>query len=261
MIFHVDKESMLELLKENKRIDGRKFDEFRNIKINIGAVPKAEGSAEVFLGKTHVIAGVKMDIGSPFSDRPDEGVLMTNAEFAPLASPDFESGPPGPDSIEMARVVDRAIRESETIDTKSLCIKSGEKVWMIFVDIYIIDYDGNLIDASSIAALAALKNAKFPKLIEEGDDYKIDYEIKTDPLVLKKKPLCVTFGKIGNYIVADPSALEEEVMDARLTVGSTESELCSMQKGGENGGFTPDEIKEIVKKAKELGDELRKLIN
>ena len=251
---------MIELLKNNKRIDERGLYDYRKIKINKNVVPKAEGSAEVFLGNTHVIAGVKMDLGTPFPDRPDEGVLITNAEFVPLASPDFEPGSPKPDSIEMARVVDRAIRESKAIDTKSLCIEPGKKVWTIFVDIYVIDYDGNLIDASSIAALEALLNSKFPKITKEGEEYKIDYETKTNSLTLSKKPLCVTFGKIGNYIIVDPTALEEENMDARLTVGSTENELCSMQKGGVNGGFTPDEIKEIVKKAHEIGNNLRKLL-
>ena len=156
MIFHVSRESMIELLKNNKRIDERGLYDYRKIKINKNVVPKAEGSAEVFLGNTHVIAGVKMDLGTPFPDRPDEGVLITNAEFVPLASPDFEPGSPKPDSIEMARVVDRAIRESKAIDTKSLCIEPGKKVWTIFVDIYVIDYDGNLIGINSAKIRAYL---------------------------------------------------------------------------------------------------------
>ncbi len=260
-MFHIDKDTMIEILNSGKRVDKRGFYEYRKIEIKDNVIPKAEGSAEVKLGNTHVIVGVKMDIGEPFPDTPDEGVLMTNAEFVPLASSDFEPGPPNPESIEVARVVDRAIRESEAIDTKTLCIEEGKKVWMVFVDIYVIDYDGNLIDASSIAALKALMNARFPKLEKNGDEYKVNYDEKTEPLKLNKKPICVTFGKIGKHIIVDTNALEENVMDARLTVGTMEDGLCSMQKGGKNGGgFTPDEVKEIVKKAQELGNEIRKLL-
>ncbi len=259
-MFHIDRETMIEIMDNNKRIDKRGFFEYRKIQINKNIIPKAEGSAEVILGNTRVIAGVKMDIGEPFPDTPDEGVLMTNAEFVPLASSEFEPGPPNENAIEVARVVDRAIRESGAIDTKSLCIEPGKKVWLVFVDIYVLDYDGNIIDAASLAALEALLNARFPKLIKEGDDYKVDYETKTEPLKLTKKPLCVTFGKVGNHIFADPSLIEENVMDARLTVGTMEDGLCSMQKGGPNGGFTPEEVEEIVKKAQELGQKLRELL-
>ncbi len=259
-MFHIDKDTMVEILNKGKRVDKRGFYEYRKIEIKKNVIPKAEGSAEVKIGNTNIIVGVKMDIGEPFSDTPDEGVLMTNAEFVPLASSDFEPGPPNPESVELARVVDRAIRESEAIDTKSLCIEAGKKVWLVFVDIYVMNYDGNLIDAASIGAIEALLNARFPKLEKDGDDYKVVYDEKAEPLKLNKKPLCVTFGKIGNHIVVDTNALEETVMDARLTVGTMEGGFCSMQKGGNNGGFTPDEIKEIVKKAQELGDELRKLL-
>src|SRR4030042_469517 len=96
----------LELIQKGKRIDGRKFDEFRNIEIKENVAKKAEGSASVKIGKTHVIVGVKLELGKPFADRPNEGVLIVNAEFSPLSSPDFEPGPPSEDAIEVARVVD-----------------------------------------------------------------------------------------------------------------------------------------------------------
>ena len=77
-------------------------------------------------------------------------------ELIPLASPDFESGPPREKAIELARVVDRGIRESETIDMAKLCITPEEKVWIVFIDVHVLDYDGNLFDACSLAASAAL---------------------------------------------------------------------------------------------------------
>ena len=82
----------LELLQKGTRIDGRKFDEFRQIDLKTGIIKTAEGSARIRVGETEIIAGVKINTGTPFPDTPDEGIMMVSAEFTPLASPDFEAG-------------------------------------------------------------------------------------------------------------------------------------------------------------------------
>ena len=125
----------------NKRLDGRGLTDYRPIQIETGIIEKAEGSARVRLGKTEVMVGIKIDIGEPYSDRPNEGVLTTSAEFVPLASPEFEAGPPGEDSVELARVVDRGIRESKAIDLEKLCVIPGKKVFIVFIDIYVLNHD------------------------------------------------------------------------------------------------------------------------
>lgn len=254
--------SIIRRMAENKkRIDHREFNKYRDITIEKNVITSAEGSARVRIGNTEVVAGVKIGTGEPFSDRPNEGVMMVNAEFVPLASEDFESGPPGEDSIETSRVVDRAIRESKIIDLEKLCITPGEKVWMVFIDIDVLDDDGNLIDASSLAAIAALSEAKLPKLDEDG---KVIYGEKTDqPLPLKGKALSTTVVKIGDTLLVDPTQLEEDAMDARLTVGTFRDEegtkLCSMQKGG-SSSFSLEEIEKIIQIAVEKGDELREKV-
>jgi exosome complex component RRP42 len=124
----IKKEYLVNLAENGKRADGRKFDDFRNISIETGVISKAEGSARVKIGNTQVISGIKMDIGEPYSDSPESGVMTTAAELIPLASPDFEAGPPRENAIELARVVDRGIRESELIEVDKLCIEPGEKV-------------------------------------------------------------------------------------------------------------------------------------
>jgi len=261
----IDKDLIKNIVSNGKRLDNREFNQYRDIIIETNIIPQAEGSARVKLGDTEVIAGVKLDIGEPFPDTGDEGMLMVGAEFVPLASEEFEPGPPNESSIELARVVDRAIRESKCIDLKKLCIKENEKVWCIFVDIDVLDHDGNLIDAATLAATAALLNTKMLKLEKDGENYKVNYEQKTDePLPMTKKPVNTTFVKIGDAILADPSVQEEDAMDARLTVGTFEengeTKFCSMQKGG-NDGFTLEEIEKILDLAEEKGKELRKLLN
>ncbi len=253
----IDSELVREIVQKNKRLDGRGFEDYRNIAIETGFITSAEGSARVRIGDTEVVAGVKMGTGEPYPDSQEEGVLMVGAELLPLAHPDFESGPPGEKAIEIARVVDRAIRESKCIDFAKLCITPKEKVWMVFVDIDVLDNDGNLIDAAGIAAMAALMNARIPELDADGN---IIAGTKTEKLPISGTALSTTFVKINGNILVDPGIAEEEAMEARLTVGTldkgVETYLCSMQKGGP-GGLTAEEIEKIISLAIKKGDELR----
>ncbi|HLD48775.1 MAG TPA: exosome complex protein Rrp42 [archaeon] len=244
---------------DEKRIDGRSPDEYREITIEPDFVTSAEGSCRVKIGNTEVLVGVKIDVAEPFADTPNEGVLMVSSEFVPLASSDFESGPPGEESIEVSRVVDRTIRESKAIDFEKLCIVPGEKVWMVCVDIDVLDYDGNLIDASSLAATIALMNARLPDL---NDEKKSIYGKKgKNKLPMSGMPLATTFAKISGKIFSDPIKIEERSLDAVLTVGTAVKDgktmLCAMQKGG-TGGFSLEEIEQIFDMAIKKGDVLRK---
>lgn len=251
-------EYALELIEKGRRIDGRKLDEFRKIEIEENIVEKAEGSASVKLGETHVIAGIKLELGEPFPDTPDEGMLIVNAEFSPLASPDFEAGPPGEDAIELARIVDRGIRESKCIKLNELVIKTGEKVWCVFIDIHIINHQGNLLNASALASLVALMNTKIPKL-EDGKIIRKEYERK---LPLAHYPINVTVCKVGERYFFDPVLEEENIIDAKLSVTVREDDkICAMQKQGNKGiGF--EEILKMVdlaiKKSREIRGELIK---
>ena len=215
----ITKESIINLAVNDKREDGRELDEYRDISIETDVISKAEGSARVKIGDTQVIVGIKPQIGAPFPDTPDLGVLMTNCEMLPMADPTFEPGPPSEDSIELARVVDRGIRESELVDLDKLCVEEGKHVWMLFIDLHIIDNCGNLFDACELAVMAALKSTKLPSASIADD---INNEVA----------MC-TFVKIGDKLILDPTLNEEKVANARLNVGVTkDGNICAMQKGG-----------------------------
>ncbi len=252
--------AVLDMAADGERMDGRAIDESRAVNIQTGVIKNADGSALVSLGNTKVIAGVKLGLGSPFPDRPDEGALSTGAELSPLASSEFESGPPSAEAVEVARVTDRIIRESETLDLKKLCITPGEKVWSVFMDIYTLDMDGNLFDASSLGCMAALLTASMPKLEHEGDKYNVIYEERAGPLPLTCRPVGVTHAKLGNTIVVDPTDLEEKIMGSRMTFGlKDDSAICAIQKG--NVGFLTDgEIDSIVERSFAKAKVLRELL-
>lgn len=252
MLSGIEKDYICNLAADGKRMDGRGFDEFREISIEKGVAKNAEGSALVKLGDTSVMVGIKMATGEPYPDTPDSGVLTTAAELRPAASPDFRSGPPSPIAVELARVVDRGIRESKTVDFKKLCVTEKEKVWVLYLDIHVLDYDGNLFDASEIGALSALSDTAVPaSRFELGEDYKLSIE---------HKPVSCTFVKIGNAVMLDPGLDEETVADARLTVSTDENgDIRAMQKGL-NGSFTLEEVKSVIKTSKKQGEKIRGLI-
>lgn len=259
IVMNVKKKRITELVANGKRTDGRGPTEYRELQVEAGVIEKAEGSARVRLGNTEIMVGVKIGTGKPFPDTPDTGVLTVNAELVPLASPQFEPGPPGEDAVELARVVDRGIRESKAIDLEKLCVESGKLVFVVFVDVYVLNHDGNLIDASAMAALAALVNAKmFKYTVEEGEIIK---KPGYNPLPIINHPIAVTFAKIGNKLILDTELDEEQVMDARLTVTmNKDGHICAIQKGGGSGYFTKEEILEATKIAVEKTAELRKLV-
>jgi exosome complex component RRP42 len=249
VVADLKRDHIAKLLEKGTRTDGRKFEEMRPLNVETNFVGSAEGSARVQLGKTQVVVGVKLIMGEPFSDTPNSGVLTTNAELIPMASDTFESGPPDQESIEVARVVDRGIREGHAVDLEKLCVEPGKEVWIMFVDIHVLDYDGNLFDAANIGANAAFKTAVVPaKRAGKGEDY---------PLPVKHQPISVTAVKIGGKLLIDPTHDEERVADARLTVATLETgNLCAMQKGLD-GAFTLDEVFKVVDLSRKLGEDIR----
>jgi len=245
-----------DFLLNGKRMDRRKLDEFREVEIKQGLIDKAEGSAQVSFGNTKIIAGVKINLGTPFPDTPDEGMLIVNAEFTPLASPEFETGPPSEDATELARVVDRGIRESKCIDLKKLCITAREQVLCVFVDIHIINHAGNLIDCAFLASLAALMNTKIPKV---KDDQIVRDKFEKDLPVLYK-PIEVTVCKVADKFVLDPVFEEEAAIESKLTVCvRDDGKICALQKQGSKE-LTMEDIKKMIEIAIDKSKELRKLV-
>ena len=252
VIAEIKKDHIQQLLKTGKRTDGRGLTDLRKISVATGTIESADGSARVRYGNTEVIVGVKIVPGTPFPDTPNKGVLTTGAELIPMAHPMFESGPPSEEAIELARVVDRGVRESGMVDVDALCIVEGESVWMCFIDIYALNYDGNLFDAASLATVCALRTAVVP-----GEQYGKGNNV---PLPVTCTPISVTAAKIGNDLILDPNFDEEQIASARLTITTDDGgNFRAMQKGG-MGSITPDELTRCLDNAVAKGKEIRKII-
>ena len=229
-----------ELLESGKRLESRGINEFRQIAIKCDTLGNAEGSTQVDIGNTKVLAGVKMVVEEPHSDTPDEGNFIVSAELLPIASAGYDVGPPSPSAIELARVIDRGIRAGNCIDLKSLSIDK-ERVWSVYVDLYVLNYDGNLFDAGTLAVMSALSRAKIPKF----ENKEIVHTEDDKPLKIQNTVVSTTFCKLGSKIILDPNGAEESAMSTRLTIATDGSCVRALQKGL-GGSFSVDEINNLV---------------
>lgn len=250
------KNKVYDLLKLGKRIDEREPLEFRKISISTNVVDKADGSSLVSVGKTKILTGIKVEVGSPYPDRPNEGVFTVNAELLPLASKTFEPGPPDERAIELSRIVDRVIRESKAIEVEKLSIIDGQKVYMLYIDCYVLDYDGNYFDASVLSAVAALSSMTLPiyQVVNGRVELVHGQRMK---LPMKTLPVSVTMGLIRDKIVVDPLPAEEEVADTLVTIGYDSQGVVSAVQKSSPGLLPVTMFREMVKIGMMKSEELR----
>ncbi|MEM1892116.1 MAG: exosome complex protein Rrp42 [Sulfolobales archaeon] len=249
--------TIVSMLKKGIRSSGRGLMDYRQVEIASGYVRNADGSALVRLGNTVVVAGVKLEIGSPYPDTPNEGALVVNAEFMPTASPTFEPGPPDENAIELARIIDRSLRELKVMDMSKLAIIPGKRVWVVYIDIYVLDHDGNLVDASSIATLGALMNTSLPRVeVDETGNIKVDRSTRLSPLPINNKVVTVTVAKADNVLFVDPDLDEESVAETKLIIAvSDDRRIAGLQKSG-IGGLTESEIMQAIDIALKTGSSI-----
>ena len=247
------------MLEKGQRFDGRSLDEQRSLSIETGVIPKADGSARVRLGDTEVVTGIKVQPDKPFPDMGDKGIFICTAEILPLAHPDAEPGPPGEDVIELARVVDRGIRESGMVDLSQLVLEKNKSVIGIFADNSVTDHDGNLFDACSYSSTAAILSCKIPKW-EMTDDIPTLVEGQHSDPPITTIPVAVTMARIGDHILVDPNADEWACMDARITITTnSDGNICALQKGGQEG-FSPEQLIKCSEIAISVGAKIREKI-
>ncbi|XP_061535722.1 exosome complex component RRP45 [Phycodurus eques] len=229
-----ERDFLLQAIQEKKRLDGRQTYDYRKIKVMFGT---DFGCCFVELGKTRVMAQVSCELVAPKENRPNEGLMFFNIELSPMASPAFEQGRQSELSVKLNRQLERCLRNSKCIDTESLCVVSGEKVWQIRVDVHMLNHDGNLMDAASIAAIAALCHFRRPDVGIQGDEVTVYSPEERDPIPLSiyHMPISVSFAffQQGTYLLVDPCEREERVMDGLLMIAmNRHREICSIQSSG-----------------------------
>ena len=139
---------------------------------------------------------------------------------------------------------------------EKLCIKEGEKVWSVSIDIVILNHDGNLIDAATLGAMTSLLNAKMPK-VEYDKILRENYE---KDLPLNAKTLNVSISKVNGKFLVDTTKEEENVIESKTVVGvRDDGKVVSIQKIGP-GFLNESEIYEIIDMAIRKSKDLFKLL-
>ncbi|NWW87805.1 EXOS9 protein, partial [Rhynochetos jubatus] len=225
---------LLRAIEERKRLDGRQCYDYRNVRISFGV---DYGCCVVELGKTRVLAQVSCELVPPKANRPTEGILFFNLELSPMAAPGFEPGRQPELLVTLNRLIERCLRNSKCVDTESLCVVAGEKVWQIRLDLHLLNHDGNIIDAASIAGIVALCHFRRPDVSVQGEEVTVYTPEERDPVPLSihHMPICVSFAffQQGNYLLVDPSEREEQVMDGLLVIAMNKhQEICTIQSSG-----------------------------
>ncbi|KAG4378084.1 hypothetical protein GLYMA_18G267600v4 [Glycine max] len=164
----------------------------------------------------------------------------------PICSPIVRPGRPAEASPMVSKQLSNTISSSRMTDLKELSLVSGKAAWMAYLDIYCLDADGALFDAALLSAIAALSHLQIPS-IAMNDDGKIVLVSDEDgqkraqepvnkekrKLTLRSIPFSLTCILHKNYILADPTAEEESIMETHVTVVlDTSGQLISLYKPG-----------------------------
>ena len=217
------------------RIDGRKFDQIRDVKITRNFTKYAEGSVLIEMGETKVLCTASIEEKVPPFLR-NTGTGWINAEYSMLPRStqqrkvrDSSKGKIDGRSQEIQRLIGRAIRSVVDLD------KLGERT--IWVDCDVIQADGGTRTTSITGAFIALVDAV--NKIHKQKSFKV-YPIR--------KFVCATsVGIVGEEKLLD--LCYEEDSNAKVDmniIGTDDGQFVEIQGTGEEAPFTRSELNEIL---------------
>jgi exosome complex component RRP45 len=251
-----------------------------------------------------VTATVSAELIPPVPDRPSEGMLTFSVDLSPAASTSYRQAMPAttgggpsaggssnrglpPDEDQklttnrILRCLERILITGGALDTEALCVTPEQWVWKLSVAVTVLDAGGNLLDASALACMAALRHYRKPHVqlnSTEGDGPSapeiIPSHIKEPtPLPLHHTPLCISFALIpvedamrstsssaASQVatLVDPNQREELVMTGVLTIAmNVHAEVCLLDYGG-GCELHPDKLRECWTLAAECIQQLCK---
>ncbi len=216
------------------RIDGRKENELRPVKMTVDFVDFAEGSVLIECGKTKVLCCASVEEGAP--RHVPEGTGWVTAEYSMLPRANRERSRRdvsklklSPRSAEIQRLIGRSLRAA--VDLTAL----GERT--ITIDCDVLQGDGGTRTASVTGGFVALAIA-CRKLVEAG-------AIGKDPI--KNYVAAVSAGIVEDVPLLDLCYEEDSSAMVDLNcVMNDRGELIELQGTGEGRGFTVAEQRTLV---------------
>eukprot|EP00039_Didymoeca_costata_P010715 m.145076 g.145076 ORF g.145076 m.145076 type:complete len:301 (+) comp14936_c0_seq1:177-1079(+) len=208
------------------RTDGRGFNDFRKTVLQEGSIDTADGSAMVKIGNTSVVCGIKAELANPPAEEPNCGWLVPNVTISQASSASVPDGPPSSQAQALSVWISDLLNDS-VVDRKQLCLCEGRLCWVLYVDIYVLNNDGCLADASTLSLFGALRSLRLPQLTQVSpEDQELPKIISQRKISLKvnKYPFATSFGIWEGKIMVDATSEEEEVCSTSILVAVTPSD-------------------------------------
>ncbi|MEM0188318.1 MAG: exosome complex exonuclease Rrp41 [Saccharolobus sp.] len=204
------------ILDDGSRLDGRKPDELRNIKIELGVLKNADGSAVFEMGNTKVIAAVygPKEMHPRHLSLPDRAVLRVRYHMAPFSTDERKNPAPSRREIELSKVIREALESAILVEL------FPRTVIDIFTEVLQADAGSRLV--SLMAASLALADAGIP---------------------MRDLIAGVAVGKADGVIVLDLNEPEDMWGEADMPVAIMPSlnQVTLLQL---NGNMTPEEFRQ-----------------
>jgi len=221
-----------QIIIEGKRTDGRKFDELRPLKITVGTLKNAEGSAYLEWGNNKVLAAVygPKEAFPKHVANPERAIIKCRYSMAPFSSLE-EHGRSGPNrrAQEISKVTKEVFEHVILLDRFPGCE----------IDVYveILQSDGGTRAAGITAAAVAIASSGIP---------------------MKDIPYAVSVGKAGEHLLLDLNKIEDMYSDADMPVaiGPRTGEVLLLQM---DGSLSKDEFKKAIAMIKEAGTKIVKV--
>ena len=227
------KEFFSKFIESGIRPDGRPVGRCRPTTVGLNIVSTADSSALVKIGSTTALAGVKLEVMPPKEDLPNQGQLVIQVEMTSLASSNHRPGRFSEEATSIQERISSALESSSALNLEDLCIDPGRAAWCVYLDVYLLDAAGSLLDAALLAAIACLATMQLP-LVTVNDQGKVVSAKESDPqmpqqkLQLQSMPLSVTCGTFNGKLLVDPTAEEEALLSTTVnTIVDAQGKLIS----------------------------------
>jgi len=105
------------------------------------------------------LVGLNLFFFHPSHKKPRLGVVP-NVDLPAICSPKFKPGPPGEEAQVLSERLNEVLLLANVVPTTSLCIEPGKAAWVLYIDVLCINYDGNIMDATLLSVIGALRNSE-----------------------------------------------------------------------------------------------------
>lgn len=256
------------------RPDGRGPRDRRKARLKRAAFSSADGSASLRLGDCSVVVGVTALVTEVLPEFPARGHVEVNVNLPPMCSAIFrEKGKAIARATFLTNALNDILNNANVLDPSQLSIHEGELYWVLKLEIVCLNFDGNLVDACLLAAVAALEDTRLPALakssIGSGDDVTSRMVVVAAgspgvvfpeaQVALSSRPFSVTFARLpGNVWAVDPSG-DEEGLGCAVSLCLVGDRWLVYHQGGGNVS-TEQFLAELMPVARSMVPELLKLL-